>query len=204
MAGGAAVRCAYTLSYLDEAAWVAERVDATWQEWAGRHGGRPTTAVLVRARSQIPALERALRERGLPVEVVGLGGLLDTPEVRDVVCTLHVLADPTAGAPLLRLLTGVRWRLGPRDVVALYRRARTLARARLAGVPAGGHEAEPEIVTDRLDDATLAEALDDLGGPQWYSPEGYRRLVAFRDELRALRRRLDQTLPDLVADIART
>src|SRR5690242_21886076 len=38
---------------------------------------RPTTAVLVRTRAQIPALENALRSRGLPVEVVGLGGLLD-------------------------------------------------------------------------------------------------------------------------------
>jgi DNA helicase-2/ATP-dependent DNA helicase PcrA len=53
--------------------------------------------------------------------------LLDNPEVRDVVCTLHVLADPTAGAALLRLLTGARWRIGPRDVVALYRRARRIA-----------------------------------------------------------------------------
>ena len=79
--------------------------------------------MLVRARSQIADLERALRERGLPVEVVGLGGLLDTPEVRDVVSTLQVLADPTAGAALLRLLTGARWRIGPRDLVALYRRA---------------------------------------------------------------------------------
>jgi DNA helicase-2/ATP-dependent DNA helicase PcrA len=65
------------------------------------------------ARSQIATLERALRERGLPVEVVGLGGLLDTPEVRDVVSTMQVLADPTAGASLLRLLTGARWRIGP-------------------------------------------------------------------------------------------
>src|SRR5690242_21560940 len=30
---------------------------------------RPTTAVLVRTRAQIPALENALRSRGLPVEV---------------------------------------------------------------------------------------------------------------------------------------
>ena len=91
---------------------------------------RPTSAVLVRVRTQIPAIEAALRARGLPVEVVGLGGLLDTPEVRDVVCTLRVLADPTDGASLLRLLTGARWRIGPRDLVALHRRARSIAAAR--------------------------------------------------------------------------
>ena len=196
------VRAALVESYLDEADWLAGEIECAWRDWSGPTE-RPTTAVLVRVRRQIPALEAALRGRGLPVEVVGLGGLLDTPEVRDVVSTLHVLADPMAGAALLRLLTGVRWRMGPRDLVALYRRARTLARARANGLPANA-EPEPEIVVDRLDDAALSEALDDLGSPQWYSPDGYARLVAFRDELRGLRRRLDQTLPDLVADIAQT
>jgi DNA helicase-2/ATP-dependent DNA helicase PcrA len=206
------VRCAYTMSYLDEADWVANQVDAAWQAWGAEHGGTPTTAVLVRARSQIPPLERALRERGLPVEVVGLGGLLDTPEVRDVVSTLQVLADPTAGASLLRLLTGARWRLGPRDIVALYRRAQTLARARRPDpgpgaqptIPGLGPVEEPDLGGERLDDAVLAEALDDLGDPAAYSPEGYRRLGLLRDELRELRSRLDQSLPDLVADVAQT
>src|SRR5690242_15967514 len=118
---------------------------------------RPTTAVLVRTRAQIPALESALRSRGLPVEVVGLGGLIDTPEVRDVVSTLRVLADPTEGAALLRLLTGPRWRIGPRDVVALYERARELAAARRRPPP--GAEASPAsgLGPDRLDEASLAE-----------------------------------------------
>src|SRR5439155_2347220 len=91
---------------------------------------RPTTAVLIRLRAQIPAIEAALRGRGLPVDIVGLGGLLDTAEVRDVVSTLRILADPADGAALLRLLTGPRWRLGPRDLVALYRRAQAIATAR--------------------------------------------------------------------------
>ena len=200
---GPPVRCAYTMTYLDEAAWLADAVDAAWREWAGSHRGKPTTAVLVRVRAAIPAIERALRERGLPVEVVGLGGLLDTPEVRDVVCTLEVLADPTAGASLLRLLTGARWRIGPRDVVALYRRARRLAWDRRHDSRSDGIE-EPDLGGERLEDAVLAEALDDLGPPDRYSAEGYRRLILVRDELRALRDRLDQSLPDLVADVAQT
>ena len=110
-------------------------------------------------RSQIPAIESALRERGLPVEVVGLGGLLDTPEVRDVVCTLRVLADPTDGAALLRLLTGARWRIGPRDLVALHRRARAIANARRQVAA----DETSEISPDLLDEATLVEALADLG-----------------------------------------
>ena len=39
-----------------------------------------------------------------------------------------MLHDPAASAALARLLTGPRWRIGPRDLVALGRRARDLAR----------------------------------------------------------------------------
>jgi DNA helicase-2/ATP-dependent DNA helicase PcrA len=206
---GPIVRAAFTETYLDEANWIGDQILAAWDLWQATYGKRPTAAVLVRARSQIATLELALRDRGLPVEVVGLGGLLDTPEVRDVVCTLQVLANPTAGASLLRLLTGARWRVGPRDMVTLYARARRLAFARRPAVPAqpgpdGVVVEEPDLGGERLDDATLVEALHDLGQPDAYSPEGYRRLGLIRDELRSLSERLDQSLPDLVADVAQT
>jgi DNA helicase-2/ATP-dependent DNA helicase PcrA len=209
--GGRTVACALLPTFADEAAWIADSMLKAWRIAAGMPETpaeqiplekRPTSAVLVRVRSQIPAIEEALRLRGLPVEVVGLGGLLDTPEVRDVVCTLRVLADPTDGASLLRLLTGARWRIGPRDLVTLHRRARALAAARAR---ATGRPNEPEtIVGDRLDDATLVEAMADLGAPQQYSMDGFARLRAYSRELSALRQRLDQPLPDLIADIERT
>jgi DNA helicase-2/ATP-dependent DNA helicase PcrA len=206
---GRTVACALLPTYADEAGWIADSMLAAWRYAARMPDApaadipvekRPTSAVLVRVRSQIPAIEEELRSRGLPVDVVGLGGLLDTPEARDVVCTLRVLADPTDGASLLRLLTGARWRIGPRDLVALHRRSRALAAAR-ASVVSG----EPEdIVADRLDDATLVEAMADLGAAQQYSAEGYARLRAYSRELAELRHRLDQPLPDLLADIERT
>ena len=145
--------------------------------------------------------------------MVGLGGLLDTPEVRDVVCTLQVLADPTAGASLLRLLTGARWRIGPRDVVALYRRARGAGLAapgrgrwrRSAADAAGARGGRTSRISAASGSTTPCWprrwTISARAGP--YSAEGYRRLVLFRDELRALRQRLDQSLPDLVADVAR-
>ncbi|MGY0006257.1 ATP-dependent helicase [Micromonospora sp. I033] len=203
------VHCALLETYADEADWIADSVLAAWRGAAGMPEAlpehipahrRPTTAVLVRLRSQIPAIEAALRARGLPVDVVGLGGLLDTPEVRDVVCTLRVLADPTDGAALLRLLTGARWRIGPRDLVALHRRARAIARARREVTGDDG----PEITVDALDEATLVEALADLGPAQAYSAEGYARLRSYGMELALLRYRLDQSLPELIADIERT
>jgi DNA helicase-2/ATP-dependent DNA helicase PcrA len=57
---------------------------------------------------------------------------------------------------------------------------------------------------DRLDEASLVEALADPGPPQAYSAEGYARLRAYGRELALLRHRLDQSLPDLIADVERT
>ncbi len=212
--GASTVRCALLETYEDEAAWIADQIAAAWRHRAGLApdadlasiavADRPPSAVLVRTRKQIVPIEKALRAVGLPVEVVGLGGLLDTPEVRDVVSTLHVLGDPLAGAALLRLLTGARWRIGPRDLVALYRRARDLQARRRATGDRADADQQP-LLPGRLDEAALIDALDDLGDNDTdrFSPEGYARMSAFASELRGLRQRLDQPLPDLVADIER-
>ncbi len=202
------VACGLLETSADEALWIADQIVTAWRTHArvadDQHPGfipivrRPTTAVLVRLRSQIPAIEKALRAKGLPVEVVGLGGLLDTPEVRDVVSTLRVLSDPADGASLLRLLTGARWRIGPRDLVALHQRSRQLAKARR---PA---DVDFSATPDRLEDAALSEALEDPGDPERYSIEGLARFHRYQKEMEELRGRLEQPLSDLIADIVRT
>src|SRR5690606_22815378 len=132
------------------------------------------------------------------------GGRVGPRECGDAAAAPRVRAAPTAGASLARRLTGARWRTGPRARVALPRRARRLAAAREPAGAADGSGPEPEIVPDRLVATALAEALDDPGPPTDYSPAGYARLRAFAAELAALRRRLDQPLPDLVGDVERT
>ena len=61
----------------------------------GPADGRATAAVLCRKRSQFDPVIEALEERGIPYEVVGLGGLLHTPEVADLVALLWVVQDPS-------------------------------------------------------------------------------------------------------------
>jgi DNA helicase-2/ATP-dependent DNA helicase PcrA len=146
--GRGEVRAALLPTLLDEADWVAAQAAALialpagsapdGRPWpGGRPDGRPDgvrpsdIAVLCRKRSQFVPVRRALEARGIPCEVVGLGGLLSVPEVQDVVATLRVLHDAASSDALARLLTGPRWRIGPRDLVALGRRARDLAQ----GVP---------------------------------------------------------------------
>ncbi|SEF84920.1 DNA helicase-2 / ATP-dependent DNA helicase PcrA [Thermomonospora echinospora] len=181
-------------------------------------------AVLARKRAQLPPIRRELEALGIPVEVVGLGGLLTVPEVQDVVATLRVMHDPTAGASLARLLTGPRWRIGPHDLVALGRRARELAREASRDVtpPEGAAEPDPAPASDRsassdADDplrqvvtelnqetGSLVDALDDLGAPDAYSPEGLSRLRRLAAELRSLRSQVGLSLPDLVTEVERT
>jgi DNA helicase II / ATP-dependent DNA helicase PcrA len=221
------VVCALTETAAAEADWVAGQVAALlalppgtapdgepWPDDRGDGMHPRDIAVLCRKRSQFPALRAALTERGIPVEVVGLGGLLTVPEVADIVATLRVLHDPSASGPLARLLTGPRWRIGPRDLVALGRRARTLTREqraqggaaqpRAAQPGAAGEDALARAITDlTTDPGSLVEALDDLGEPGAYSPAGHQRLTALAGELRDLRTRVARPLPDLVGEAER-
>jgi DNA helicase II / ATP-dependent DNA helicase PcrA len=178
-------------------------------------GVRPSDiAVLCRKRSQFVPLRRAFEARGIPCEVVGLGGLLSVAEVQDVVATLRVLHDAASSDALARLLTGPRWRIGPRDLVALGRRARDLAH----GAGDGGaepddpdaapesHDPLAEAVTDLTtadSAASLVEALDDLGDPGEYSTAGYARLSALAAETRRLREHVTRPLADLIAEVER-
>ena len=103
------------------AGWIASH----WFSPSGRRTGR-SAAVLCRRRSTFPVVLEALRRRQLPVEVVGLGGLLVTPEVSDLVAALWVVQDPSRGDQLMRLLTGPVVRLGAADLAGLWAWGREL------------------------------------------------------------------------------
>jgi DNA helicase-2/ATP-dependent DNA helicase PcrA len=198
--GHADVRVALSPDATAEVEWLADEMAQRWRFLSDERGKPPTAAVLVRRRADMTDLATALRARGLPVEVVGIGGLLDEPEVRDLVSALRVLIDPLAGSAAARLLTGARWRLGAADLAALWKRAAEL-----------GHDYQPEdkgrlvdtVPGEGAEQAGLVDAIDDPGDADRYSHEGYRRIRSLGGELRMLRRRLGQPLPELIADVER-
>lgn len=156
---------------------------------------RPTAAVLCRKRSQFTLLAETLAAAGLPVEVVGLGGLLSMPEVVDLVSFLHVVDDPSRGDHLMRLLTGPLVRLGPADLAGLHAWARSLGR--------GGESGQPDQVG-------LVEAVDRLPPPGWQDPHGRglgdtgrARLVDLRRRVRRVRDLLGATVPEVVGEAER-
>ncbi|WP_280419394.1 ATP-dependent DNA helicase [Nocardia carnea] len=192
----------------DERRWIAERIAAEWSRAREAQRPPPTSAVLIRRNADAAELAEQLRAQGLPVEIVGLGGLLATPEVADIVATLRLIADPAAGSAAVRILTGARWRLGVADLAALARRARELS----IGHDPGGEITDAttlaaalrEVAPEPAERAGLADAIADPGPPQRYSTAGYRRITTLGAELATLRERAGQPLTELVADVERT
>ncbi|MGW7792796.1 ATP-dependent helicase, partial [Streptomyces tricolor] len=109
------VRCALLPTHAEEIDWIADSL-----AHLVRTGTPPgEIAVLCRTATDFAEIQGALVARDVPVEVVGLSGLLHLPEIADLVAVCEVLQDPGANAALVRLLTGPRWRIGPRDLALL-------------------------------------------------------------------------------------
>ncbi len=196
------VRCALLPTQDDEIDWLADslrHLTATGTEPGG-------IAVLCRTAGQFAAVHAALVAREVPVEVVGLSGLLHLPEVADTVATCEVLHDPTANACLVRLLTGPRWRIGPRDLALLGRRARLMVAA--ATGRGHGDEALARAVegTDPAEVVSLADALETFADPTVsgaddslpFSAAARQRFAALAAEIRDLRRSLADPLMDVL------
>jgi DNA helicase-2/ATP-dependent DNA helicase PcrA len=139
-----------------------------------------------------------LTAAGVPVEVVGLSGLLRLPEVVEVVATLEVLHDVTANAAVLTLLSGPRWAIGPRDLALLGTRAKRLAHSEPHDPSDVAAALELAVAgTDPTDIVSLVEALEDPGELP-YSPAARERFALLAVELRGLRRYVGEPLLDLV------
>ncbi|MEU1188830.1 ATP-dependent DNA helicase [Streptomyces sp. NPDC005859] len=203
------VRCALLNTHAEEMDWIADSVAHLVR--TGKAPGE--IAVLCRTATDFAEIQGALVARDIPVEVVGLSGLLHLPEVADLVAVCEVLQDPGANASLVRLLTGPRWRIGPRDLALLGRRARLLvshARGggdddpdrRLAAAVEGVDPSEVISLADALD--TFLETPlyrdggtgDDDGLP--FSPDARVRFARLATELRDLRRSLADPLMDVL------
>ncbi|MCX4964666.1 UvrD-helicase domain-containing protein [Streptomyces sp. NBC_00654] len=199
------VRCALLPTHTEEIDWLADSL-----AHLVRTGTPPgEIAVLCRTAGDFPQIQAALVARDIPVEVVGLSGLLHLPEVADLVAVCEVLQDPGANAALVRLLTGPRWRIGPRDLALLGRRARLLVHhaahaddedfdpdRRLAEAVEGIDPAEVISLADALDTFLVTGDGQDDGLP--FSAEARVRFAHLARELRDLRRSLADPLMDVL------
>lgn len=209
-AAEADIHCRYFGSAEDEYTWIARYFRSQFDAAAARGELPPTSAVLVtRNRDSLP-MAQALEAAGVPAEIVNIGGLLSIPEVQDVWAMLRIIADPLDGGAALRILTGPRLNLGASDLRALWGRARELR-----GDLDPAEDTDPTTLDNLLamlqdalpQDAAaqvgLADAIDDPGPADRYSFAGYARLQQLRADVRHLRKRLGQPLPELIAEVER-
>jgi DNA helicase-2/ATP-dependent DNA helicase PcrA len=189
-----------------EATWIADQCERL-HGVSTAPGREPVAwkdiAILVRRKAAMDMLLQALEEKEIPVEVVGLGGLLKTPDVTEVVAWLRALeSKPGANRWLGRILLGPRWRIHYRDLSLLARWAASQNmdfKRKLAG---GDDEAARDIEPGDVGYA-LAEALGRLDEIQHLGSVAKQRLRAFSGRLAAVRKKANAPLLELVQEIIR-
>jgi DNA helicase-2/ATP-dependent DNA helicase PcrA len=177
---------------------------------------KSTFAVLVRSTSQIDLIQSAFNELNIPTDVVGVGGLINTPEVADIIALLRTLTMPESGTALMRLLTGPHLNLGARDLMALGSFTKAFARdndfSRGAQLKqALEDDIEVVATADEFATGSIIESLEQLliltpaqlnkyqKTPE-FSAEGLARLRKFSLSLRSLRRNLNGSITEAIIE----
>jgi DNA helicase-2/ATP-dependent DNA helicase PcrA len=172
-----------------EASWIADRVlelhDAG-ARWSG-------VAVLCRTSRLFQLLQRAFNERDIPVEILGLAGLLKLPAVVEVLAHARAVLDPYASVALARILLGPRYRVGFKDLAIVA----SLAKEENLRIR------EDEDVEGEENPFLFAEALERLDEAEGLSGEGRARLEEFRDELRQLRIEARRPVGEFLGEVIR-
>ena len=165
---------------LTEARAIADRILALHLGAQGAEGVARSEwheiAVLCRTSRLFFLLQQTFAEREIPAEIVGLAGLLRTPEVVEVMAYARAANDAMASVALARILMGPRYRVGFKDLalVASWAKGKNYAWR-----DEGGDDEETPFL--------FAEALEHLDEVEGLSDEGRARLEEFRAELSALR-----------------
>ena len=196
-----------------EAEAIADYFEAGWkapERLALPERKRSSFAVLVRSRKYIPEIEQSLRSRGIPVEVVGLGGLIHVPEVADLIALVRTMIQPEAGSALARLLVGPHFALGPQDIQGLGKFVKDLARKNGANPTSTFLEVLEKGIPSILEADDFAygsaiEALDQIESApkEYFSTIGYQRLLKLSKDIASLRRRANGSITETLIEAER-
>lgn len=143
-------------------------------------------AILCRKRRLYGRIGQVLRDRGIPVEVVGLGGLLTTPEVNDLLAYVKTVVRPGDNIPFARIAMGPRWRIHFRDISACARWAAAHT-GKLTDQLQERDQASGEVDPGE-ERFSLSEALGRLDEIEGLSDEARSRLARLHAELEQMRR----------------
>ncbi len=192
---------------LDEiAVWMRE----AREQHLVRTGQLPTAAVVSRTRKSMPAISAALGRAGVPNRIVGVGGLLSTPEVTEIVSALRCLWYADAGSDLIRLLASPRFRVGPADLAGLRSAARWFSERDVAQQRLSEEELRGDgALSDPDREFTLLDAVDEIGAMKQLehaalapiSAAGRERIREAGQVLRGLRGQAGRDIPALLRGV---
>ena len=188
-------------TFVDEVEWVVDQIAKlkpvkTWNE----------VAILLREKKNAQYYVNALESRGIPVQVVDPGALVNLPEVREVVSYLEAIYDPTANSALARILLSPRWQIGSRDLAILGRHASELVRIDVT--PEMPIDVQLDHIVSAVDKSQRVSLLDALelvseDDSLPYSPEAKVRMIELAVQLRMLRKFSNESAIDLISRIIR-
>ena len=195
------IHTALLQTFADEVEWVADQISKvkpvkSWNE----------IAVLLREKKNAQYYVEALEARGIPVQVVDPGALVNLPEVREVVSYLEAIYDPTANSALARILLSPRWQIGSRDLAILGRHASELVRIDVTPeMPIDVHLDHIVSAVDKSQRVSLLDALELVAEDESlpYSLEARVRLIELAAQLRTLRKFCNESAIDLISRIIR-
>jgi DNA helicase-2/ATP-dependent DNA helicase PcrA len=166
---------------------------------------KDTIAVLAATGNLLLRMRDALQQRGIPVQLHSAAGLLSQPLVMDLRAMLELIHEPTANPSFVRWASGVKWRIGARDLAALGARAGELASSR-GRVDAHDIDQALEAAVegiDLVDVVSLSDALFDLGELDRYSTSAIERFGQMAEQIRSLRSHVGEPLVELMGRIIR-
>ncbi len=178
-------------SHVDEMAesrWIAAEASQL-QDGGARWAD---VAVLCRTSRLFALVQQAFEERSIPVQVVGLTGMLKLPEVVEVLAYARAANDPMASVALARILMGPRYRVGFTDLALVAGWAKE---KNLAWRETGADDEETPYL--------LAEALEHLDAVEGISAEGRARLEEFGAELAELRVAARRPVGEFLGEVMR-
>lgn len=104
----------------EEGGWIVQKISMLI---AGGHAEPGECAIMYRTNAQSRLLEEAFLQANLPYKLVGAQRFYGRREVKDVMCYLRLVQNPSDEASLLRVINTPRRKIGNKTVVGL----RTLA-----------------------------------------------------------------------------
>lgn len=187
-----------------EIAWMADQIAAQHSAIEAAKVDQDI-AVLSATGNLLLRMRDALQQRGVPVQLHSAAGLLSQPLVMDLRAILEILHEPTANPSFVRWASGVKWRIGARDLAALGSRAGELAKANGRVSAENIEQALDSAVEgiDLVDVVSLSDALFDLGERDRYSTGALERFGKMAEQIRSLRLHVGETLVELMGRVIR-